>query len=263
MGRVKVSKLNKLLTSWPSATVTVCSWLYKKGYPYQLLDRYRLSHWINSVGNGAVVRAGDKISWEGGIYAIQEQLGLTIHPGGKTALQMHGFAHFLPLAKKMSVHLFGAPTEKLPVWFKTYDWGVTIRFRAVNLFSDQKIALTEIETGAFSIKVSAPERGALELLSLVPQEQTFEEAKLLMEGLAMLRPKVVQTLLEQCGSIKAKRLFLFLADELNHQWLKKLDLSKVDLGKGKRVIVKGGHFNSKYLISVPGPRPTPQTEGGP
>ena len=55
----------------------------------------------------------------------------------------------------------------------------------------------------------------LELLHLVPEKEPFDEAKLLMEGLTTLRPSVLQPLLENCNSVKAKRLFLSLAESPN------------------------------------------------
>jgi len=85
----------------------------------------------------------------------------------------------------------------------------------------------------------------------VPKEESYEEAKLLMEGLTTLRPRVVQTLLEHCASVKVKRLFMVLAEGCRHAWVKKLDLSKVDFGKGKRMLVRGGRFDSIYNITVP------------
>ncbi len=74
-----------------------------------------------------------------------------------------------------------------------------------------------------------------------------------MEGLTLLRlrPSLVQSLLEQCRSIKVKRLFMVLAETCNHSWLKNLDLSTVDFGKGKRMIIKGGKLDSKFGITVP------------
>jgi len=72
-----------------------------------------------------------------------------------------------------------------------------------------------------------------------------------MEGLATLRPKLVQTLLEHCASIKAKRLFLWAAETVGHSWFAQLDLSKIELGAGNRQLYKGGKMNSKYLITVP------------
>jgi hypothetical protein len=39
--------------------------------------------------------------------------------------------------------------------------------------------------------------------------------------------------------------------------LKQLDLAKVTLGSGKRVLVRGGRLDQKYLITVPAPAETP------
>lgn len=61
----------------------------------------------------------------------------------------------------------------------------------------------------------------------------------------------MQSLLERCKSIKTKRLFLFLAEATEQPWFSKIRVAKIDLGKGKRLIVKGGVFNSKYQITVP------------
>jgi hypothetical protein len=72
-----------------------------------------------------------------------------------------------------------------------------------------------------------------------------------MESLSALQPELVQELLEQCRSIKAKRLFLFLADKAGHSWFKYLDISKIQLGKGKRSIVHKGVLIPKYQITIP------------
>ncbi len=74
---------------------------------------------------------------------------------------------------------------------------------------------------------------------------------MLMEGLTNLSPRRLQGLLESCRSVKVKRLFFFFADRHPHAWLKRLDKHTVDLGKGKRLLVKGGKLNSTYHITVP------------
>ena len=61
----------------------------------------------------------------------------------------------------------------------------------------------------------------------------------------------VQTLLENCQSVKVKRLFLYMGEKADHNWFNYLDLKNVDLGKGKRSIVKNGLFIDKYGITVP------------
>ncbi|PIW85457.1 MAG: hypothetical protein COZ32_06905 [Nitrospirae bacterium CG_4_10_14_3_um_filter_53_41] len=246
------SKLNQILRAWPQGTVAVHSWLSERGVYRQLVDAYRKTAWLDRLGRGAFIREGDSVDWTGGLYAVQEQLGLSIHGGGKTALQIQGYAHYLPLGKDTLVSLFGSPGEKLPVWFRKHDWGVKLRYTTTKLFPPQgNPGITIKEMGAYSIRLSSPERAIMELLYYVPRGESFEEARLLMEGLTTLRPGLVQTLLEACGSVKVKRLFMYLTEVCNHAWVKKLDLSKIDFGKGKRMIVTGGRLDPKYKISVP------------
>ena len=66
-----------------------------------------------------------------------------------------------------------------------------------------------------------------------------------------MRPDLVGQLLRICTSVKAKRLFLALAERHQHAWLKRVELADVDLGSGKRVLVPGGRLNAKYLITLP------------
>jgi len=246
------SKINQLLKKWPSGAVAVLPWLEKQGAYQQLVHEYEKTSWIQRLGQGAYTKADDKVEWTGGLFAIQEQIGLPIHAGGKTALQMQGYAHFLPLGKGTAVSLFGLPDVKLPAWFRQYRWGTRIRYTTTSLFAgDPAVGLTKQEMGPFAVRVSTPERAMMEVLYFVPKEESYEEAKLLMEGLTTLRPRLVQTLLESCASVKVKRLFMVLAESCRHAWVKKLNLSKVNFGKGKRMLVRGGRFDSKYNISVP------------
>lgn len=256
------SKINQLLKIWPSGTVAVLPWLEKQGIYQQLVHEYEKTSWVRRVGQGAYARAGDKVDWTGGLYAIQEQLGLPIHAGGKTALHMQGYAHFLPMGKGRTVTLFGLPDVKLPTWFKQYRWGGKVRYTATSLFvADAGQGLTQKEMGFYSVRMSTPERAMMEVLYGVPKKQSYEEAKLLMEGLTTLRPRVVRALLEYCASVKVKRLFMVLAESCRHAWVKRLDLSKVDFGRGKRMLVRGGRFDSKYNITVPEERIEPTASG--
>ena len=107
------------------------------------------------------------------------------------------------------------------------------------------------EIDGINVKLSSPERAVLEILSLVPHKQSFDEASKLMEGSSRLRPQLIQSLLENCSSIKTKRLFLHFANKFQQDWFEKLDLTKIDLGHGKRVIGCGGNFDSTFQISVP------------
>jgi hypothetical protein len=248
----KRDHLNKLLIHWPRDTVAVQQWFTKRGISRQLAAKYVHSGWIKRIGRGGYIRAGDAAALTGAVYALQTQLGYEAHVGGKTALELQGYGHFLPMKNIPEFYLFGRPGRRLPSWFAGAKWESSVRYRMSRLFSGRPEAgLEEISAGGYSIKVSSPERAALELAELVPAEQSFEGAGLLMEGLTTLRPALVQALLMACRSIKAKRLFLFLAEKCGHAWVDKLDISKIRLGSGKRLIVRGGRLDPKYQITVP------------
>ena len=103
----------------------------------------------------------------------------------------------------------------------------------------------------YPLTLSTPERAILELLNEVPKSETFHQADVLMEGLRNLSPRRLQALLADCRNVKVKRLFLWFAERHNHAWLQKLDRSGIDLGKGKRMLVRGGKLDNKYNITVP------------
>lgn len=249
MSTTRKSKLNTLLSTQPAGTVLLSSWLAEQGYSLDLQKQYRKSRWFESIGTGALVRCGDKVDYLGGIYALQTQLGLTVHPAGKTALSMQGKAHYLELSAK-SAQLFGWADDKLPLWFKKHDWGQRVDCK-LTAFLPPELGLVEIEHKSFTLKVSSPARAVMECLYLAPQSQPLVEVYELMEGLNNLRPASVQKLLESCGSVKVKRLFLYMADKAGHDWLDYLKLDKVDLGAGKRAIVPDGAYVAKYRITVP------------
>jgi len=252
MSSLSGSIINQLLKVWPPGTVAVLPWLKQRGVYQQLAYRYEKSSWLKRIGEGAYIRDGDKVAWTGAVYALQTQLRLPVHVGGKTALELKGFGHFISVGGGGAAYLFSRPGTKLPKWFQNYKWDRSVVLKMPRLFSGgDNLAFSEMEFQGYTITLSAPERAIMEVLHLVPNEQGFEGARLLMEGLTTLRPTLVQNLLEKCLSIKIKRLFMYLAEECNHEWFKKLNPRKVSLGKGKRAIVKGGTFNAKYQITVP------------
>lgn len=249
MNTEKKSKLNRLLSTQPSGVVLSSAWLVDQGYSLDLQKRYKRSQWFESIGTGALIRHSDQVDYLGGIYALQSQLQLAVHPAAKTALAIQGKAHYLELATK-SVQLFGGQDDRLPLWFKKRDWGVRVDCQLTS-FLPPELDLVEVEHKGFKVKVSSPARAVMECLYLAPKSQALMEVFELMEGLNNLRPVRVQRLLEDCASVKVKRLFLYLADKAGHDWLNYISLDEVDLGSGKRSIVNDGVYVSKYRITVP------------
>jgi len=253
MDRQNRSIINNLLRNWPKNTVAVSTWLDGQGVYRQLAGTYVKSGWIERIGQGAFKRAEENVDWSGGLYALQTQLSMSVHPAGKTALQLQGNAHYLPAnLKQAKIVLFGAKNEKLPKWFKSYKWEVAVRYVMTGLFGkDTGLGLTTYNFGNYEIKISLSERAAIELCYDVPIRESFDELDQIMSGLTTFRPRMVQELLEKCGSVKTKRLFMYLAEKHNHAWVKKLNLEKVNFGTGKRSLCNNGRYDGKYKIVVP------------
>lgn len=247
-----VSKINQVLQEWSKNTVATQPWLTLLGVSSKLANWHVGSGWLKQFGTGAYTRPGDQVEWQGGVYALQTQLNMTVHVGGRTALELHGLSHFVPIRQQGRVLLISDLQERLPTWFRVHQWDADIEHRCLSLFEHVPAKfVTELDCGDFKIIMSCRERAMMEQMRLVRSNNDLEEVCLLMEGFTTARPAVVQELLENCRSVKVKRLFLWSTETAGHDWFKRLDSSRIDLGKGKRQIYSGGRYDSKYLITVP------------
>jgi hypothetical protein len=243
------SKLKKMLALHRPGTVYLASWLEKQGISRDLQKGYRRGGWLESVGPGAYKRPGEEVRWQGGLFALQSQAELPVHPAAMTALAMQGLAHYLRLGKE-TVWLFSPRKTTLPAWFRKRDWAVRIKHIQTSILPPA-LGLNDHDEKTFAIRVSSPERAMLECLHLAPDDLDLMECSQVMEGLVNLRPKLVQELLTACTSIKAKRLFVYLAEKAGHPWLPLVDLSKIDFGRGDRSLAKGGVYVAKYHLVLP------------
>jgi len=111
--------------------------------------------------------------------------------------------------------------------------------------------VSEVRSEGFEIKLSSPEQAILEYCQLLRSHADFEEARQLMEGLPTLRPRLVQSTLQACKSVKAKRLFLALANAVGHGWFSELAQEQIDLGASNRILPIEGVPHPVYGITVP------------
>ncbi|MCC5925057.1 MAG: type IV toxin-antitoxin system AbiEi family antitoxin [Bacteroidetes bacterium] len=247
----KNTKLNKLLLGWKDGVVYTSPWLTESGYTPDMLFGYKESNWVKSIGRGAYVKAQDNPLWEGAVNALQEQLNYSIHIGGQTALELQGVRHNVSLDLNQC-HLYTPSKRKLPTWFTSYKWDVDVKLHVSTLFGKKNLGLKSLDSrNRISILVAEPERAILELLSHVNSKARFLNAWHLIEGMMTLRSNLVQNLLMDCKSVKVKRLFLFMAMSHALPWYEKLEISELDLGSGKRTIVKNGKLNTTFNITVP------------
>jgi hypothetical protein len=244
------TKINSLIQSLPRGSVLLPSWLLLQGYSYELQQSYRKSKWLKSIGKGAMLKSNDPLVLTGALSALQNIENLNIHVGGRSALELQGLAHYLQINNPETT-LFINSRAKLPLWFTSNDWNTKTTIFRLSLFEDETLGMTDFQEGELTMKISNPARAIMECLVLCPDKFPLSESFELMEGLGALRPAKVQELLENCKSLKVKRLFLYFAEKINHSWFKYLNISKVDLGVGKRSLVESGVFISKYKLVLP------------
>ncbi len=244
-------KLSTLLKTWPNGTVALQPWLQEQGVYRQLSQKYVLGGWVNKVGTGAFVRAGDKVHWQGGVYALQKELHLPLHVGGLSSLELLGSAHFIPMGTPLHLYIYihGKGPQVFPKWFSYFNQ-VQIVYLTQRLFRTV-VGLQEYDCDAFTINIASRERAILEVLSLVPTQFSFEHSWLLVQGLATLRPELTQELLEQCRSYIAVRLFLYLAKKAQLPMFERLQIERLDLGVGYRKVGTGEEFSPEFKLYVP------------
>ncbi len=250
MSLVKENKLKQLYQLLPEGVVASSSWLNSKGYSAQLLYKYVKSGWLQKMGRGAYVRSSSSVEWEGVMLGLQHLLGLPFHIGSLTALNLQGFAHYLPVGGEKKIAIYGKSNP--PNWIKNIEFSQEFIFSKKPSFGTLGIKKHATKIRDWQIDISTPERAILELLYQAEKEGTsFQFVAEIFEGLTTLSPKLLNELLPICKSIKVKRLFLFFANHYNFSWVKHIDTKDITLGVGKMQIVKNGKYDKTYMITIP------------
>jgi len=215
------------------------SFLQKQGVYSQLLYHYVKNNWLEAVSNGVYKRPGGKLDRVLIVRNLQIQLGLPIHICARSALLMHGVNHFGRTTDKLQVAMQGSyrPTK----WLRSLK---EIDFIRLNIFTNKDIGLEKID----NVTVSGRELAFIELAELVPKKVSYEEFFKTLELVPNLRGNILQQLLENCTSNKAKKIFLATAEQLNYQWYAKLNIARIKFGTGILQLVKAGVYNPKYKI---------------
>ena len=272
----KDRKLNKLQRALPEGLLVDAAWLRRQGYATNLVSHYVSTGRLEQPARSVYRKPRGTLSWQQAVLSLQTILNATPQiVGGRTALDLQGFAHFLSRTET-EVHLYGPKSPpnwlyKLPLEVKFIHHNSRRLFKTAPESREHLPRQTDVVESPYSnsalldsglrtqpwgqwdwpLTLSMPERALLELLDELPGRETFEHVDKLTEGLSNLSPKRLQKLLEDCRSVKVKRLFFFFADRHKHAWLKRLNKEAVDLGSGKRMLVKGGVLDPTYQITVP------------
>ena len=270
----KGGKLNQLERLLPEGLLVDAAWLEKQGYSRALRHQYVSAGWLEQPVRGVYHRQRSISSWEQIVISLQALLRYPVSVGGRSALELQGYAHYLPASPDIrTIHLY--TEKKMPGWLEKLPGNAHFishnRSRFLTPIQRDVDALTLDDARSstdltslpgellimpwgqwkWPLVISSPERAILELMDELPQNESFHQVDMIMEGLVNLRPRRLQGLLEDAHSVKVKRLFLFFADRHQHKWLSHLNREKVSLGSGKRVVFKGGKLDLKYHITVP------------
>jgi hypothetical protein len=259
-------KLNRLLAELGDTRLVSSRWLRMHDYSNSLVARYVGSGWLVSPARGVYMRAGGRLQWDGVVRSLQIGEGVPLHVGGRFALALQGHEHYLRLGDAGTITLYG-PTPP-PGWVGKLSMEQRFEYQGKGPFDLPAVSLTaevsekalsevglawhSVAPGVGALVCSMPERAMLELCDGVSNAAGVYEADALMQAMTTLRPQRIGLLLRNCRSIKAKRLFLALADRHRHAWLSHVPLGGVDLGRGKRALVPGGRLHPTYQITLPG-----------
>jgi hypothetical protein len=270
MGTQNRADINKLTKELPEGLPVDAAWLRERGYTANLLRKYVASGWFEQPAHRVYVRPRGPLAWQQLVVSLQTLLGHDLVVGGRTALELQGYGHYLRRSKPV-VYLYGSAPP--PTWLANVPLDAKFVHRKDSrLFSKERAStsphllspdpnskqvrgegLTTQPWGAWNwpLVISTPERAILEFLDELPDEEDFHQADVLMEGLGTLSPNRLNKLLVDCRSVKVKRLFFLFASRHGHAWLKRLNRKAINLGSGKRMLVKGGRLDPKYQITVP------------
>ena len=208
-------RIKTLQTSLPRGVPFDTCGLARLGVSVSLAHEYVKGGWLEKLGRGVFMFAGDELK-------LNETLGFLepripgLHVAAKTALAWHGFRH--NVAIKETAILWGDRRAVLPEWFQAR---FPARYSSPRLFDDALQSATgiaplpDLPNGPL---VSGPERALLEMLSEVGIHQEVDEARAVMEGVRQLRIRQLKLLLAHCRMVKAVRLCVVWARELDLPW---------------------------------------------
>ena len=248
MSLEKELKLKQLYQLLPESVVVPSSWFTVNGYSSQLVYKYVKNGWLTKLGNKAYIRPASILEWQGAVLGLQKLAELPFHVGGLSALNISGYAHYLPVGGEKTITLYGKKTP--PAWIGQIK-SLSFTFHKKPLFGNLGLKKQNTSMRDWQITISSPERAILELLYQVENKGiSFQFVAEIFEGLTTLSPRVLNELLQNCTSRKVKRLFLFFANYYSFPWTKHIS-KELELGAGKLQIVKDGNYNKTYMITIP------------
>jgi Transcriptional regulator, AbiEi antitoxin, Type IV TA system/Transcriptional regulator, AbiEi antitoxin N-terminal domain len=224
------TKLNDLYTHWAAGTPLTSEDLAARGISADLAVHYARAGWLTRLARGVYCRPNDVLELHSCLLLLERAVD-GLHVGGKSALDWYGVRHYV--SQQPVLQLYGWTAAKLPDWFTERFPGEYQRKRLFDEPPNAPLHAGRFEKRSGAPRVSAPERGLLEVLSEVGVRQPLQEARELAESAYSLRAEVLRELLQSCSSVKTVRLCLQLGRELSLPWTAKLDPAQLPTGSAR------------------------------
>ncbi|MCK5749470.1 MAG: AbiEi antitoxin N-terminal domain-containing protein, partial [Oricola sp.] len=175
MAQQRQERLKPLLDDLPPGYVADAAWLTARGIDRKSILQYEQRGWLEKLARGVYrrpdthrdVSAGD---WRRLVISLQRIMEYEVHVGGRTALSLHGFDHYLSLgAETPLVYLYG----DVPSWLARLPGADRFETRTLSLVGGSKTGVDGIGDEEQTsppprqlndLVVSTPERAILEML---------------------------------------------------------------------------------------------------
>lgn len=209
------NQIKELQMAVPRGTPLDSQKLASFGVSRALAHEYVKSGWLEKLGRGVFMFAGDQLARDASLKFIETKIP-GLHVAAKSALALHGFRQ--NVAFQETAILWGNRRAILPEWLQER---FPARYSNSPLFEDDLpsgFGLALLPESPDGPLVSVPERALLEMLSEIDVHQEREEARAIMEGIRQLRSRQLKVLLAHCRMVKAVRLCVSWATELQLPW---------------------------------------------
>jgi hypothetical protein len=255
-------KLNRLIRSIPKAMVVDAAWLTDAGYSTSLRSQYVAAGWLERPARGVYKRRQGDLTWETVLASLQHLMHRSLHVGGRSALELHGYGPNLAPGAPTSVVVYS--DEPLPSWLGKLPDMPTFETRTIApLFPTEGSVSTEDAIGAGrtvapldpATRYPAARVGARASMARAPRRRPpphhLRDGRRHRRRVENAASRPHATAPGSRASVKVRRLALWFADRHAQPWRERLDRDRIDLGTGNRVLVPDGRLDPTYRITYP------------
>ena len=157
----------------PEGQLVNRAWLLSRGFNRSRVDYFLRARKLVSVAHGIYRRPGPPLKWEPVVYSLNE-MDVAVRVGGRSALELQGMAHYLPMGDEQRIDLYGS--AKVPAWVRGFKRPFRFYIHTQRLFDQlPEAAVHHQPFGAWDwpIRYSTPELATVELMAGVHDQADF------------------------------------------------------------------------------------------